>query len=300
MYHRVIDPQDITNRYTQAGMSVTHSTFKKQVAFLCDKYRIISLRELVSDLREGRKPAPHRVVVTFDDGWQDNYALAFPTLKAYRAPATIFLTTGAIGANHLFWFLKVGMVIAECSEIPPALRNAAPGGTEPELDRALEALKTMDAAQLEDLADEVLMASNLSADILSRKRWMLNWDEIREMSASIDFGSHGRSHAILTRMRPQDAEAEIVESKREMEANLNRPVDFFAYPNGDYDATVRNMVERAGYQAALATRGLAGSSNLDFFALGRVGIHEGVSCGITGGFSRALFACAIHRVFPFR
>ena len=65
---------------------------------LC-RYRIISLSELVDSLRSDRLPPQRAVVVTFDDGYADNYDIAFPILRKLRIPATIFLVSRAIGGQ---------------------------------------------------------------------------------------------------------------------------------------------------------------------------------------------------------
>jgi len=65
---------------------------------LC-RYRIISLPDLVAHLRSDRLPPGRAVVVTFDDGYADNYHLAFPILRKLRIPATIFLVSRAVGGE---------------------------------------------------------------------------------------------------------------------------------------------------------------------------------------------------------
>jgi len=322
MYHRVVDPEDPTNRYTQAGMSVTHETFKKQVAFLADKYRILPLRELVTELGSGRPPSPGTVVITFDDGWQDNYRFGLPVLVNYRAPATIFLATDFIESNELFWFLKVGVALAESTEpasvvaavvAAASAMNGSSGVTggaaaqdSPDgiygLDDVLEFMKRLDADQCERIADDLLTATGMPSETWQKRRWILSWEEIHEMrDQGIEFGSHGRSHRILTNLSADEARQELVESKEILERELGLAVSLFAYPNGAWDAAVLELVKRAGYTAAIATSLYpSGRAAPDLFALGRVGIHEGVSQGCTGKFSRALFACAIHKVFPFR
>src|SRR5262245_54886386 len=77
-------------------------TFEQQMRFLKSCYTVLSLAELVS--RSMRGDVPERAVaITFDDGYRDNYEYAFPILKKYQFPATIFVATGAIGTRELIW-----------------------------------------------------------------------------------------------------------------------------------------------------------------------------------------------------
>ncbi len=87
------------------GNSVSASNFEYQMAFLKKyKYNVISLDELVSAIR-GRKELPHNsVVLTFDDGYVDNYENAFPILKRYKFPATFFIVPRLVGKKgYLTW-----------------------------------------------------------------------------------------------------------------------------------------------------------------------------------------------------
>src|SRR6185436_9993566 len=70
--------------------------FEQQMKFLSSCYTVMSLQDLVARPLRGEIPQ-RAVAITFDDGYQDNYDYAFPILKKYKFPATIFVSTGAIG-----------------------------------------------------------------------------------------------------------------------------------------------------------------------------------------------------------
>ncbi|OGG59263.1 hypothetical protein A3C86_02455 [Candidatus Kaiserbacteria bacterium RIFCSPHIGHO2_02_FULL_49_16] len=77
--------------------SVKPSEFKRQMSYLAGKkIPVISLAELVRRLKTGES-MNGSAVITFDDGYRDNYTAAFPVLKKYGLPATIFVTTNLIG-----------------------------------------------------------------------------------------------------------------------------------------------------------------------------------------------------------
>jgi len=78
--------------------TVKPEEFARQMKYLKDnKYQVISLADLIESLKLN-KPLPRKtVVITFDDGYKDNYANAWPVFKKYDFPATIFLATGLIG-----------------------------------------------------------------------------------------------------------------------------------------------------------------------------------------------------------
>jgi len=95
MYHMVFPQAE--SRYRPA---VREATFRRQMEFLKKfHYHVISLEEAVKLIREKKKIPPFTVVITFDDGYRDNLEYAFPVLKKYDFPATIFIITDEVGVN---------------------------------------------------------------------------------------------------------------------------------------------------------------------------------------------------------
>src|SRR5262249_33536192 len=92
--------------------------FESQVAFLPAHYRALPLEELVREFKEGGSSKPS-VAITFDDGYVGTYSEAFPILKKYKVPATVYLTVGCIETGELAWYDKIFLAfqIAEGSEL---------------------------------------------------------------------------------------------------------------------------------------------------------------------------------------
>ncbi len=99
MYHRIDD------RYVESKLSVSPESFARQMRFLkVHNYNVISLDEAAELFKEG-SPIPHNtVVVTLDDGYENNYTNAFDVLKEYHIPATVFIVTEWVGKeDFLSW-----------------------------------------------------------------------------------------------------------------------------------------------------------------------------------------------------
>ena len=191
-YHRIVsaDPE--------RELCVSPELFDRQVALLASAFRIISLEEAVTRLEKGDLES-HYVVLTFDDGWLDNYVHAFPVLKKYAVPATIFVTTDAISSGRFSWY-EFDDAILQTSALSidlepyglgclslrnPRLRSSA-------VDRLHGILKNMEHSRRQEVAESVIRRYGRPAG----SRIMLNWNELREMMASglVTVGGHTISH----------------------------------------------------------------------------------------------------------
>lgn len=98
-YHRVNDTLPVNE------LVVSTKTFEQQMAYLKEhNYKVIGLNQLLHELSPHTRASvnPRTVLITFDDGFRDNYLNAFPVLKKYAFPAVIFLTTGMIDTDRKF------------------------------------------------------------------------------------------------------------------------------------------------------------------------------------------------------
>jgi peptidoglycan/xylan/chitin deacetylase (PgdA/CDA1 family) len=138
MYHRVLNVDEVPADL-EAGMYVTTPAFAQHVAHLAEAYDVVDLDALLA-WQEGRRTfAKTPCVITFDDGWQDNYTNAFPLLQQYGLTATIFLITGQIGDPEMLTWDQVhemeaaGIRFASHTVTHPVLTELDPGQIEWEL-----------------------------------------------------------------------------------------------------------------------------------------------------------------------
>jgi peptidoglycan/xylan/chitin deacetylase (PgdA/CDA1 family) len=298
-YHRVVSEGELETQCIQDGMYVSVEVFAEQMKFLKTHFVVLSFSELLSMWEEKRwDPTRRYCVVTFDDGWLDNYIYALPVLIRYGIPATVFLPTGFIGTNEWFWPDKVGWLYRqfvkrstkERAFIVSVLRGRHTwvyGGENTLLQRGSDAVvewcKTLSSAQIAVFVSgwaEVLEVT------LPSNRQVVNWEEVRTMSdAGVSFGSHSVTHAILTKLHWDDVMREMVDSWASLTQRSIRVVPVFCYPNGDWSEEIGRCVKAAGYQAATTTQfGYESQTPSNLFGLNRVSVHHDISC------SDALFA----------
>jgi len=110
--------------------------------------------------------------------------------------------------------------------------------------------------------------------INEENREYLSWQEVELMSAAgMEIGSHSYSHPDLRKLSGDALHREIVGSKEDIEAHIQRPVLFFCYPSGAYDNRVVQAVSEAGYWGAVTTRQGANHSGANRLTLQRVRVH---------------------------
>ena len=123
-------------------------------------------------------------------------------------------------------------------------------------DNAFPVLKAYKFPSMVFLVSDLVGKENLwdSHEVNSIKR-LLHWNSILEMKdAGVTFGSHSKTHPFLSKIFGKKLEDEIKGSKILLEERLKNPVDFFCYPNGDYDKRVLETVTTAGYKGAVTTK----------------------------------------------
>ncbi|MCP4649526.1 MAG: polysaccharide deacetylase family protein [PVC group bacterium] len=96
MYH------SINGNSQNSRLSVSPESFEKQMSFLKKhNYEILTLSEYVDMLKQKKKPSKRSVVITFDDGFDNNYTMAYPILKKHNIPAVIFIVVNWVGNSGM-------------------------------------------------------------------------------------------------------------------------------------------------------------------------------------------------------
>ena len=280
MYHGVSASPE--NRENGAFKHVFIGDFEEQVRFFCRHYTPVSLGELVSRLQTETLRGDE-VVLTFDDGYRNNFLQAFPVLRKYEVPATVFLATDYIGTDRWLWLDEIEWMLRQSPR--PELRLDAIGhtydlGTPAHRTAAIGALKEALKLDTPGAAEEVLGELRAKAAVPPTPPFgdfaFLSWTEVREMSRQgVEFGAHGRSHRILTQIPTEEARREILQSKSIIEQQIEQPVRYFGYPNGkagDFSETIQSICRPTFMCAVSAVCGRVGTAHPDLFALPRISV----------------------------
>jgi peptidoglycan/xylan/chitin deacetylase (PgdA/CDA1 family) len=252
------------------------AALERQLRWLKRRFRVVPLRSVVAAARDGG-PVGNQLALTFDDGLRSNVAVAYPILHKLALPATFFVCPGLVERAGWLWTHETRCRLVRLA--PETRRElAAELGVPGEIEPFVGWMKTLaPGARLR--VEERLRAATPAFTPTAQEREdfdLASWRELRRLdSALVSIGSHTLTHSILTVAPPDEVELEVRESRRLLEDGLQRPVDLFAYPNGDHDAATAACVRRHYRAAVTASSGWV-SRGADAHRLPRLVVPSGV------------------------
>ncbi|MDT8281494.1 MAG: polysaccharide deacetylase family protein [Gammaproteobacteria bacterium] len=304
MYHRILPADDPRALLEEPGMMVSPETFRLHMSLIKPLFKTMHLSHWL-ELKNSGKNLPERAcAVTFDDGWVDNYEFAYPILKELGIPATIFLVSDMIGKTRTFWPERLSSLVNEISKQPekwsheslrwirqlpvsyPFDENNTKRPDREQFSEIIGAAKSLSDEELNHRLDIIEDQLQLSCE--QDNVALLNWQQVEEMCQSeiIEVGSHTCNHTRLTEEQQATTLAhEIADSKQVIEDRTGRAVKTFCYPNGDYSAAAKTLVEQH-YIGAVTTKSGWNTATSNPYLLQRMGVHEDISSDKTSFLAR--------------
>ena len=262
-YHRIDDPYAPEFHTLRINVSATQEDFAQQMDFVGKNYNVVNCKRLVSFINGETELPPNAALITFDDGYLDNYTNAYPVLVERGLPAIIFLTSGFIGTNKPFYWDYISYCFYKTAKNGANLPLIGTQNWDDVASRErvllqwIEALKRIPEVQKSEYVSQIAELLEVNVPESAFEKLILNWDQVRVMSRSglIEFGVHSVNHPILTRVPINEASREICESKRKIEEETGHTVNAIAYPNGgvaDFSQPVIQASKEAGLDVAFS------------------------------------------------
>ncbi len=271
--------------------------FELQMKYVCANYPVVSMSQMYDQLSrpDGKTMG---VVVTFDDGYLGTYTEAFPVLKKYGIPATVYLLAGSIETNRVEWYDGIFLALQHFSgsrldlflDRPRRFELNSDAARMQAAERIVSFLRTAPEAKRVEVCRCVADQVQLPPQALEGS--MMTWQQIRDMQAAgISIGAHTMGHRVLSRLAPEELDYELAASKALIEERIGNEVADFAYPFGkraDYGAVAKDL-QRYGYRTAVTTESGAVTAESSRYELPRM---------LTGGDeSMAHFALKLNSLF---
>jgi peptidoglycan/xylan/chitin deacetylase (PgdA/CDA1 family) len=263
-YHRIGDRD--ADPFDPDVFSATANEFNDQVSYLKQQGWLVTLEE-AQDFIDGKdNTSRYRVLITFDDGYLDNYELAFPILRSHGTQGVFFLVTGIMGSGSIPWWDHIAFVMKRAKQrrftllYPSELAvDIDAHGVLPSLRNVLALYKTPLNADGERFIRELEECTKTTVNLPTPPRRFLNWDEAREMLAGgMAIGSHTHSHPVLSQLGAERQRQELTQSRALLRQNLDIKADSIAYPVGatlSFSALTQAIAEQCGYRTAFSFHG---------------------------------------------
>lgn len=282
MYHRVLPPEHPEYAHEEPGMIVEPVTLEMQLSWLKQQFTLVSLSDWLKRLKKGLSLPEKACVITFDDGWIDNYYYALPILRRLQVPATLFAVADMIGTNNTFWPNRLQRLLRfpmeqrqECKFIWSLNSNEL-------LNPEKMAWIIDDLKQYSDdfLLEKIEEAEHLMGVSEPSQPSLMNWEQLIEFANTegCEVGSHTCTHFRLRNgIEKSTLEREVISSKLKLQQRLEKQIETFCFPNGDFCSESLAMVA-SHYEGAVTTvRGVNNASIENCYRLTRIPIHQHIS-----------------------
>lgn len=260
MYHGVLPDDDPLAE--DSWLQVRTSEFRWQMNYVKTHYQVVRLADMLKpDAKWDGRP---RAVITFDDGYANNFHWALPVLRELDIPATVFVSTAYVNTRRLFWWDRLRLTLSPIIPLPNAW---------------IRKLKTMEPSTIDAEIDATLEARGLKSITTSPPSFRaLTHEELHALveSGLIDIGSHTHGHEILERMSDERIRATLRTSV-EVLAGLGINARLFAAPNGDYTQAQIQLIAEQGFDACVATHRALWNRPTQPYRIPRFGVGRGVS-----------------------
>jgi peptidoglycan/xylan/chitin deacetylase (PgdA/CDA1 family) len=264
-YHRIGKPDD--DLFDPGVFSATGDQLDEQISFLKRHLSLVSLDEAQAFV-EGklREKAPRcHVLITFDDGYLDNYEIAFPILRSHGVQGVFFLATSLVGTCSVPWWDHIAFLMKTARQRRFSLRYPVALGVDlngelmaDSIRSVLSLYKSPENAEPERFIQE-LKESAQGEDLPRTLRRFLNWGEAQDMiRGGMAIGSHTHMHRVLSQLSMEEQRRELNDSRVLLKENLGINAEAIAYPVGCrtcFSEQTQALAKESGYRTAFSFYG---------------------------------------------
>lgn len=282
-FHRIGSKHD--SEFARDVFSCSETAFEKIILEIKNNFRIVSTLELATAIAKNKKIEDRIALITFDDGYIDNYTVAYPILKRHDVTALFFLSTSLINSQRVAWWDEITFLLRQsigCSVTLPdksATITLVEEHIESQIQLFIQNTKRQRKTNIPKILAELHQSLNEPVKRLENiPSLFMSWDNIKTMvENNMEVGSHTVSHQILSSLNNDDQAHEIYQSKTTIEMMLSRTITAFAYPVGSkdcYNIVSKNLCQQAGYLLAFNNQPGINKIVLDPYDLNRICIDN--------------------------
>jgi len=266
--------------------------FERIVRRLSKDYHFITMDDAAKMIMGEIPLVDNAAVMSFDDGYLNNFTQALPVLRRHRVPGVFYCATGAIKSREPFWFDRLDYVLQAASEQGVEFLLAGKRFVFESTERQVMTDKYAElrihckksfpddmefTRALDELAQDLEQKTGKSLRaVFENDEWaaVISIDDMAKYSAEdfVTIGGHTISHKRLSFSTEVEITDELSKSKGQIEQWSDRPCLNFSYPNGAYDDVSVELVKAAGYHSAVTSDFGFNAVGDDVFTLRRLSI----------------------------
>ncbi|GAA6204825.1 polysaccharide deacetylase family protein [Thalassotalea sp. SU-HH00458] len=233
--------------------------FDRKIKFLNKHFNILTMSEAMEKL-EAKQLPPKALVITFDDGYQDNFTIAAPILKKHNCPSTFFISTSGVDKGYL-WNDEVEQLISNTSVKKISAKIIGEQILIENQDDKINAFQQL-LSKLKFLShnERTIQIKRLKDELgdVEFQRTMMTHEQIKQLHQDgFTIGAHTHSHTILTTETIDICREELLKNKNSLEATINDSIKYIAFPNGlferDYQQKHYGIAKEMNFQAGFST-----------------------------------------------
>ena len=259
LYHGVTDIQSKGIENIQ-GKHIPVSDFTDQMKYLQKHCHVLSIDEFLEIQRSGDPLPPKSTIVSFDDGFRNNYNIAAPILEEYNIPAIFYISSGVVNTDIMFWVdtLEDTINLSKKNSIRVMLDQEREFNIRNDEEKfgALSKIKgyckITTAMEKDRIIQETQDVAGVIATVEHSENYQkISWNELKEMNENSLFtiGGHSLYHNILSSLEEDLLKKEIRASLDLLEVNLKGPITHYSYPEGQghhYNQAVIDLLKESG------------------------------------------------------
>jgi len=258
MFHRVLPESNSLRIHNHQSLEVTPEILDRTISFFKKRsYDIISLDDLPAR-QASEKSKKKFVIFTFDDGYADNFEIAYPIFKKHNVPFTIYVTTGLPdGHAFLWWYLLEDLIVKNNSLDLNIFGKQTHYSTDTLKAKEITFNQLRSILAVADKAELETHKANMFGNYIDQnaqltKSISMTWNQIEELSKDplVTIGSHTVNHYPLKSLDADESKFELSESKKNIETKIKKEVKHFCYPIGSYSSREIALANECGYQTA--------------------------------------------------
>lgn len=253
VYHGVVEkPQ------SQVSLGpISQQQFVRHLDYFSRNFDVVSQQTLFEMYRANYVPSRKTIAITFDDGYENNYLRAFPLLKQYNFPSTMYIISQCLEDDNLItWYDYLDFIKDKLNLAGLRLANIQLPQVNT-INELKDLVKSLPIANRKELYALIALQINEgeAKRPFPREFWkLMNKQQVRELSDSglVEIGAHSHNHPNLGQIPLKAAQEEVTTCKALLEEAIQKPVKSIAFPDGSYNDAVKQMCLQAGYENLLA------------------------------------------------